>query len=346
MTTPINQLYASIDEQLRGLGFSYQKPAGLSKSILEASRYFISNAGPSPWENKNFQAAYIAHFLPMNTLRWLKLFERMEKSDLNFGKNFLDFGAGPLTFKIAYHLKYPDKDISYSYVEKDDLPVYLGEKILSSIYKHTGRTGVQSKKENQLEITDKQGITLVLSYSLNELDSVPSAIWDFDQILILEPSNQQTSRSLIELRAKAIEKGFSPKAPCLHAEQCPMLAHSKKDWCFDRAHIQLPDLTKPLYKNLPFKTNYLTFSYLYLTKEDLKKNIRKFRAVGDWQKEKGKEKIQICRSSSKEFISNLKKNKKAFKKLTDFGRGDLKDFSFDYEIKGNELRISKEKQKG
>lgn len=352
----IHILYKALEEQLNQLGLTYQKPSGLSKGILESSQHFIQQLGPSPWTKPVFQASYIAHFLPMNVFRWLSLMSRLEEQKLNPFDSVLDFGAGPLTFRIAMALKYPEKNLNYAYVELSDNPIKIGEAILQSIQKSLS-PNQKAYASNKTKLTkDMPFETLVLSYSLNELTITPEEFWSFKNILILEPSMQDVSRKLLELREQAFTKNFKPLAPCTHADQCPMLLNSKKDWCFDRTTIEIPDIARNLYKILPFETKHLTYSYLLLSQNkshDLKamnKNNNNDnqaevhslkntvgRIVGDWQQEKGKRKIMLCRSSEREFISLLKKSSASAN--TGFGRGDKISLDFDYEIKGNELRL-------
>lgn len=376
----MNVLYNALEEQLKVLGLTYQKPSGLSKSILETSAFFIQKKGASPWKNPSFQASYIAHFLPMNIIRWLKVFDRIESRGFKNLSSFVDFGAGPLTFKLAYYLKYQEFKPEYNFIELENIPLKIGAEVFKSMAKQFGdlknqKDGTSLKSMNLNEVSTKKSSTLVLSYSLNELKDIPEKFWDFENILILEPSTQELSRSLLEFRATSINKNFKSVAPCLHSSTCPMLAHSKKDWCFDRTHYEMPILAKNLYKILPFEQKHLTFSYLWLSRtkvaddvknlakiespltfnpdlkmsqsniqshhtisEDLgeaKKSLDEFRVVGDWQKEKGKEKIMICRSTEREFLSQLKKTKTAI----ELNRGDEKKLDFPYDIKGSELRV-------
>jgi ribosomal protein RSM22 (predicted rRNA methylase) len=356
MTTPdlMNVLYNALDEQLKVLGLTYQKPSGLSKSILETSAFFIQKKGASPWKNPGFQAAYIAHFLPMNIIRWLKVFDRIESQGFEELDSFLDFGSGPLTFKLAYYLKYQEFKPEYNFIELESIPIKIGSEIFKSIAKQLGDIKNENlspsiKSLNLGDISPKKQSTLVLSYSLNELKDIPEKFWEFENIIILEPSTQEISRSLLEFRAQAVEKDFKPIAPCTHSGACPMLTHSKKDWCFDRTHFEIPNIAHNLYKILPFEKKHLTFSYLWLSQKETPKSQEKnlneeiisdiskrpLRFVGDWQKEKGKEKIMICRSSEREFLSQLKKTKNPIH----HNRGDQTNLDFEYEIKGNELRI-------
>lgn len=326
--------YDHIEQELNILGYSYKTPSQLSKAVIKTSEYFISRQGASPWENKDFAAAYIAHFLPMNIFRWFKVFDRIEPLNFLQFKNFYDFGAGPLTFKLAYALKFQCFDIHYKFEEPHLNPTKIGDQLYKSL--------ARSIKDFSENVTANKGDsdTLILSYALNELKDIPKTFWDFKNILILEPSSQKISRQLMTFKEISKEHKFLPMAPCTHSDKCPLLYKSKKDWCFDRTTIQLPKISHELYKILPFDSINLTFSYLWLSRTPSILEPGLFRTVGDWQNEKGKKKIMICRSSQREFLSLLDRNEHhQLNPNLNFERGDLNQLDIPYEIKGQEIRI-------
>lgn len=330
----IQALYESIEHELLSLGYSYQKPSLLAKAILQSSEYFINRQGTSPWQSKDFTAAYIAHFLPMNVLRWLKAFDRMKELKFEALNNFYDFGAGPLTFKLAHLIKFQKTEIIYNFNEPFPEAAMIGQKLYNSLI---GKLKINHKNSTDTKsIITNSDETLILSYSLNELTEIPKTFWNYKNICILEPSTQKISRQLLEFKETSKLYDFSPIAPCTHCEKCPLYFESKKDWCFDRTHIQIPKLALELYKLLPFDTSTLTFSYLWISKNKPSYNSNDFRVVGDWQKEKGKKKIMVCRSSQREFISLLNRQENFDKNIA---RGDRESLDFEFEVKGNELRI-------
>ena len=117
-----------------------------------------------------------------------------------------------------------------------------------------------------------------------------------------------------------------------------MLTHSQKDWCFDRASIDLPSQALGLYKHLPFDQEQATFSYLLLSQEEKPPSTSASwaRVVGDTLKEKGKTRTMICRDERREFLAVLKKQKLDLK----LHRGEAIKIPESTEIKGNELRIT------
>ncbi|MCB0408374.1 MAG: hypothetical protein KDD34_09230, partial [Bdellovibrionales bacterium] len=114
------------------------------------------------------------------------------------------------------------------------------------------------------------------------------------------------ARALMSFRKLLIENGFFVLAPCTHQGLCPLLTHSKKDWCYDRVFLEAPDWFKKLESHLPMKNRTLTFSYLIASKKfkpHLPKNSA--RVIGDTLKEKGKTRQMVCRGQEREFLSWL-----------------------------------------
>lgn len=330
-------LYECLETELNTLNYSYQKPAALAKTIQKASSFYIEKKGQSPWEDKDFTAAYLAHFLPMNIMRIIEVIERLKNTSFNINQ-IVDFGAGPLSFLIASMI-FNDKGTNeYFYIEPGKRSSEIGSKIAKDLaLKLNLNLPSEIKKINHSELSFLYKThSLVLSYSLNEIEEFPADFLNFNNLIIIEPSTQSQSRNLLQLRKSLIQKEFHIHAPCTHDKNCPLLEKSKKDWCFDRTHIEIPELAKNLYQILSFDTQQLTFSYLCLSKSKPVNALEKLRVVGDWQDEKGKKKIMICRNEDREFISVLKKNKDTFLAQ----RGDLIPLDFKYEIKSNELRLS------
>lgn len=351
----MQELYLAIEKSLHSLGYSFEKPKALSEAILKASTYFIERSGVSPWSQKDFCAAYMAHFLPMNVFRieqglkrlteatsphHLYMTERLKTAPI------YDYGAGPLTWLIAYRLHFQAWPKSYTYYDLSAEAPKLG----LSVLKHLGEVpNIEAQEFSQVP----ENTLACLSYSLNELsEEMKLQFLKFNDLLVIEPSMRTTSRQLLEFRKSALEQSFKSLAPCVHSLPCPMLSFSEKDWCFDRVHIDIPAFASELYKLLPFDQDQATFSYLFLTQTE-QMNIGSqtqsaldtvveaapaalARIVGDTQKEKGKTRTMVCRNEEREFFSILKKQKLDLK----LRRGDILNLPSQIETKGNEIRIT------
>lgn len=353
----MQNLYLALEKTLNTFKHSYQKPKPLAEAILKASRFFIERSGVSPWSDPQFCAAYVAHFLPMNVFRIQQGLLRLQAQStfterkitedpsiatvtpLQLLQNtpIYDYGCGPLTFLIAYRMTFRTWPQRYQFFDLDPKAPRLGEQILKSMFQNPPplqMLPLQQVPANYL---------LSLSYSLNEVpEHMKSEFLKFTSLLIFEPSMRNTSRQLLEFRAQALNQGFLSLAPCTHNGPCPMLTHSQKDWCFDRAQIEIPEMAQALYEALPFDQEQATFSYLLLSKNtdlDLPSKTSSFlraRVVGDVLKEKGKTRTMICRGQDREFVAVLKKQKLDLK----LRRGDHIILPPNIEVKGNELRIT------
>jgi len=153
---------------------------------------------------------------------------------------------------------------------------------------------------------------------------------------VIEPSTQDDGRRLMEVRQELIDKGFHIWAPCTHQGKCPLLTQSKKDWCHDRIHLNMPEWFLNIEKNLKFKNRTVTFSYL-LARKTAASAVTSARVVGDMLEEKGKTKVMICKGEEREFLSWLHRDKLKM----DIHRGQLIELDFPLEAKGSELLILK-----
>jgi ribosomal protein RSM22 (predicted rRNA methylase) len=131
----------------------------------------------------------------------------------------------------------------------------------------------------------------------------------FDHLLILEPSTRECGRKLMEWRARFLAQGFQALAPCTHAEACPLLTHSNRDWCHQRTAFEAPDWWLALEERLPMKNRTLTYSYLLMSRTVSDQKWRgTTRVIGDTLEERGKTRQMICRGPQREFLSWLHKH--------------------------------------
>jgi ribosomal protein RSM22 (predicted rRNA methylase) len=285
----------------------------LAEDVLQLSDFYINNPdGETPWQKEWAQRANLVYFWPLNTLRLEKIID-----DLNTQKFFaglselIDYGAGLGTATWALQNKFAKKHL----VEKSSIPSKLFPEF----------------NWQQQARPDHKSLT-VFSYSLTELDQLPTWSLQSEALLIIEPSTQQDGRKLLELREKLIEQKYLMWSPCPHQGPCPLFTQSKTDWCHDRVHIQKPEWFEKIEKYLPIKNNTLTFSYLAARRTPPPE--RKWaRLVGDQLVEKGKTRQMICRGSEREFLAWMHRDGDA----PELSRGD-RVFIESFEKKSNELR--------
>lgn len=313
-----------------------EKLQTIADAVLNLSDFYIKNpqAG-TPWEQKICQIAYRHYYLPLNYLRCEQVIER--GLQVKFFENlthFIDWGAGPGTASLAL-------------ARSEKLKSQIKKQVLFDLFKTTMSS--YSDLHNELinkdyfdfldlntDYPNKQNSCLVFSYSLTELRELPKGWSEYEALMILEPSTSQDGRKLLDLRQYLIENGYSIWAPCTHQSPCPLLTHSKNDWCHDRVHVKAPKWFNELEQLLPMKNKTVTTSYLLARKRkppEILKN--KARLTGDSLEEKGKTRQLVCRSEQREFLAWMHKSIEP----QIMKRGDLIELPDKYEVKSNEIRL-------
>lgn len=280
------------------------------------------------WSNNSFVKAYLAYFLPLNTIRLTAALEEVQNFiPLDSLTSIYDYGSGPGTSHLALeNLNIETKKIFNFDKSKQALNIHqswtdnVDCNFTSNI--HTWK----DINPNSLGI---------FSYAFNEFKDLPEFTSKHDHLLIIEPSNQTPARRLQEHREKFNHMGYKMIAPCTHQNHCPLLTHSKKDWCHSRVFTELPSWFTQLEKFIPMKNSNITYSYLFVSKKiEPKANPLLGRVIGDTLKEKGKTRQAFCRSNDREFLAWLKKDGK----YPEIPRGSLYTLSPDHELKSNEIR--------
>jgi hypothetical protein len=309
----------------------------IAESVLKLSDFYIANPdAETPWDQSFCQTAYRNYYFPLNFLRNQKIIQRGKQNDF-FAHltHFIDWGAGPGTASLA--LAYELKPQIKKQILVDRSKTVL--KAFADIQQPLVKLETSTELKLGTYLDQKQHSCLVFSYSMTEIDELPSG-WDqFEALMILEPSTSQDGRKLLELRQKLIEKGFSIWAPCTHQLNCPLLKESNHDWCHDRIVVDAPDWFWDLDQKLPMKNKTITTSYLLAHKKkspEFAKNIA--RLTGDSREEKGKTRQLICRGEKREFLTWM--HKQTTPQV--FPRGELVRLPELIEEKSNELRVQSE----
>lgn len=281
----------------------------LSDSILQLSDSYIQKPGDHSkiWRNERLAGAYLNYFLPLNYLRLLPVFQ--EAATLGFFSDIsriVDFGSGPGTAQLAA-LESNIHFENWLCIEKDRSATDWHKKIIKklSAQKQTSQK-TQFQLEHNNDFTHGNSTAVIFSYSLNEVNELPNWALKANALFIVEPSSQNQSRKLQELRSKLLAHNYYAWAPCTHQLKCPLLIHSKTDWCHNRIAFQLPERVQKIETTLPIKNSTLTYSYLLMKKSPPLINSKSFaRVIGDTLNERGKIRQAVCRGEKREFLSWL-----------------------------------------
>lgn len=299
----------------------------IAKAVQVQSDYYIKYPfGKTPWKEKAIQIAQIFYYLPLNYLRNLAVADEIlhlhpELKD----KEVFDFGAGLGAASLAIFEKLSPKKITAIEISSDAHKL-VKDMLLGQL--------VEYFEELPRSIQDDS--IGWFSYSLTEINNPMPLLLPFDHIVIVEPSTQQDSQKLIEIREQLIENKYQVLAPCTHQLTCP-LKGNRSDWCHDKVEIEISATMQEVESYLKWKNTDVTFSYLVASRKSNNKNENKIRMVGDPQFEKGKTRQMICRGPQREFFSWLDRDDS----YQAIARGAVVESPSTFEIKGNEFRIKK-----
>ncbi len=319
-----------IEGLLRQYEVNFSSPKKISEAIINLSNNYKNELSDHSniWSNSNFVKAYITYFLPLNILRLTSVLNEVSNYiEFDVLSAVFDYGSGPGT-----------SHLSLKNINSEPHTIFNFDKSKTALKIHESWTN-HKNIDFTSDISKWQNITpnslAIFSYAYNELKDFPELISKHDHLLIVEPSNQLPARRLQKQRKKLNDMGYQIIAPCTHQKECPLLKHSKKDWCHNRVFTELPYWFADIEKFIPMKNSNITYSYLFVSKTITPKTSPNVgRVIGDTLKEKGKTRQAFCRNDEREFLSWLKKDGKP----TELVRGHLYELKSDYEKKGNELR--------
>ncbi|NUM59136.1 MAG: hypothetical protein HUU56_10920 [Bdellovibrionaceae bacterium] len=328
-------LCEQIESKLSKYNLSFSNSKKIADAILFMSDFYIENPlATTPWNERLTWIAQLSYYFPLNYLRNKAVIEEMKKFwNVREFSQIIDYGSGLGTSSWGFIDDFDPEKI-YQFEKEPKLKNY---------WENTPFKWLNDEKALLAKI-DRTSLG-VFSYSLTEkeIGKTLSLLEKFNYLMIVEPSTQEDSRKLLEIRKKLIEKGYSIVAPCTHQLSCSLLEQSKRDWCHDRIHFEKPEWFSKIENHLPMRNDTLTFSYLlaYKTEERsrvLKKTIEiagLARMTGDLQKEKGKTRQLICFNSERNFLTWI------HKEITppDLKRGSLIKTPKNLKTVSNELRV-------
>ncbi len=321
---------------LRERGVQLEEPRALAEQVRQLSTHFIQHPGePTPWHEPFAANAYLAYFLPLNTARLLAVWQEVLRfiPDSEWSELW-DIGSGlSPTHWVLESL--PNIKARQFWAVEHSMDA---QKLYAECLGVAERSAqVQWRPKFVREVKPEARALGVFSYSFLEMQNQLPDLSKFDHLLIVEPSTRDCGRDLMQWRDKFIAMGFSPLAPCVHQQGCPLLLESKKDWCHTRVHFSGPTWWRDLEEHLPMQNRTLTYSYLLLSKSELvRRQPYVARVIGDTLREKGKSRQMLCRGPQREFLSWLHKQGEP----PEIPHGALIQDLGPFETKAAELRVT------
>ncbi len=301
------------------------------QDVLSLSDFYLEHPGKAtPWETSFAIPATLVYFMPLNYARMASAFREVRRflagAEIS---EIWDFGSGTGTTQWVL------EDEAWL----EPRPLYSVEVSRPARELHDRlekQRGGRWRNEHARAVQPKPGALAVFSYSFLEMQEAPPDLKKFEHLLIVEPSTRDQGRDLLEWRARLIQQGFTPLAPCTHAQACPLLTKSERDWCHQRIHFAAPDWWLEIESKLPMKNRTLTYAYLLMSQSASHGEwAGATRVIGDTRKERGKTRQMICRGPEREFFSWLERHGPS----PQIPHGALVKNLGEYETKSSELRV-------
>jgi len=292
----------------------------IAECIEALSEHYIRLPGTkTPWKEDWCQIAYLAYYLPLNEIRARAVIEEGQKFHFfDHIDEVTDFGSG--LGSSTFNLKFENQ-------------IHIEDSLIAQkLHQQLGGNG---KWSTSFQKTSTNSL-LSMSYSLTELEEIPSWFFNFQSLMIIEPATHAQGRKLLQLREQLIEKGYFIWAPCTHQKKCPLLHQSKTDWCHDRVHFDQNSWFSKIETHLPIRNSTLTFSYLLARRTKPPHTENMARTTGDMLPEKGKTRQLICRDENREFLAWMHKNTDP----QEIPRGTLIEWPTEFTLKSNEVRVN------
>ena len=235
------------------------------------------------FNKKEFRSAYLLYFVLQNFVKVWKCLEQLPllcKEGAGGGRylphltspykgeelKILDLGSGPGTAVLACSAFFPDRPLEVFAFEQNEGSrkdaLALWQKLAPSHHRLTFTRNMVPREKVDIAIAANFLSELPFQEQLNISASVLQRTRTF---LIIEPALRVTTRKLMELRDKILEKHLGNiSAPCLHQKNCPMLAANPRDWCHFYIDWKCPQIIRQVDQLIGNKHDYLKMAYMIL----------------------------------------------------------------------------------
>lgn len=296
-----------------------------ASGVAELSESFISEHRRPPdkyMSRPPLRAGYLLYFLPINFGKTLFTLQQFPPSFWKKQKfRILDLGSGPATASLAFltflSQNHPSAELEIHLVDSQKSILKDGESLLRS-YADTLSPPVKlSIHSTSLPLTrfrpKGRFDTIFLNHVLNEMARMTAfdkADWlaplvadhleDNGLLALMEPALKRPTRDLMSLRDHLISAlNISVLSPCLHQENCPMLAATKKDWCHFYIDWEEPKYLQDLDRLVENENRFLKLAFILLGSTSTYKDListptERYRLVSNRMATRGKTEIVLC----------------------------------------------------
>ena len=116
---------------------------------------------------------------------------------------------------------------------------------------------------NELFHDGKEITPAVLDKRAAFLEQVLARVKPRGSLLVIDPALRDTSRALLQVRDRLVERGYAVRAPCLFRGACPALV-KESDWCHAEREWRMPPVVEAIARAAGIHKESLKMSYLAL----------------------------------------------------------------------------------
>lgn len=208
----------------------------LVKAIHELSAGFTNDRKllENYLNDERLISAYTAFYLLTNypkleeALKWLPAtwVEEVRQS------SFIDLGAGPGTFSIAWKIWQGRTTPGIAQIETSALMRKQADKIWKGLFSEEQLLNFKDIKSNKLLFFGHSANEMGVDKSLRYIKEIGP-----ENILFVEPGTKDFFSVMLQIRKALLEMGYHIIFPCPNSLACPM-EESKQDWCHQFMHIK------------------------------------------------------------------------------------------------------------
>ncbi len=327
--------------------FQYQKRlAIIRREMYNLSEGFIKAEA----SEETYRDGYLAYHFPINFIKGFLIGQRLKKADHDVKSklNILDVGCGEGAgmFGLCWGIKEicPDTQFFLTGIDTSGIMLEKCQIIGNGLKPHCRKFNFKCLKQKIgyrfSKIEKEKYDFVILANSLAEIlrdENIPikfikrvaETLRNNGLLIIIEPALKKFTRRLMLLREAIIKENiWSIVLPCPHQEPCSLLPISRRnEWCHEAIRWHPPEFMKILNQGLNREIYCLKFSYLIISRKNLKKEEGRFYVLSHLLREKGKTKCFLCTPHGRVELVRLNKHQSE------------KNVRFDKIVKGDIIRL-------